>query len=115
MVAGGNKKEIPLLDWITIRFTINTLNAYHDFGVEMNLPIDMPIGGEFLRSDDCQIMYQASGRDAFRIMNVNCNASVRNKVKMKVEHHPQLQATPKRTPAKRRDLSCVVVPKGLPD
>ena len=34
---------------------------------------------------------------------------------MKVEHDPQLQATPNRTPAKRRNLSCVVVPTRLPD
>ena len=34
---------------------------------------------------------------------------------MKAEHDPQLQATPKRTPAKRRNLSCVAVPTRLPD
>ena len=33
---------------------------------------------------------------------------------MKEEHHPQLQATPKHTPEKRRDLSCVVVQTRLP-
>ena len=34
---------------------------------------------------------------------------------MKAEHDPQLQSTPKRTHAKRRNLSCVVVPTRLPD
>ena len=115
MVVAGNNREIRLLGWITIRFTINTRSAYHKFGVVKNLPIDMLIGGEFLRPHECQIMYKASGRDAFEIKDRCCNACVRNKEKMKAEHDPQLQAPPKPTPAKLRDLSCVVVPTGLPD
>ena len=34
---------------------------------------------------------------------------------MKAQHEPQLPATLNRTASKRRDLSCVVVPKRLPD
>ena len=34
---------------------------------------------------------------------------------MKAEKYPQLEATPKRTPAKRMNLSCVAIPTGLPD
>ena len=56
MVVPGNNQEIPLLGWITLHFTINTPRAYHDFGVVKNLPIDMLIGGEFLRSHECQII-----------------------------------------------------------
>ena len=67
MAVAGNNQEIPLLGWITLRFTINTRSAYHDFDVVKNLPIDMLIEGEFLRTHECQIMYKASGRDAFGI------------------------------------------------
>ena len=52
-VVAGNNQEIPLEGWITLRFTINTRTAYHDFGVAMNLPLDMLIGGEFLRPHEC--------------------------------------------------------------
>ena len=40
MVIAGNNQEIPLLGWITLRFTINTRTAYHEFGVVKNLPTD---------------------------------------------------------------------------
>ena len=65
MVVAGNNPEIRLLGWITLRFTINTRSAYHEFGVLRNLPSDRLIGGESLRQQECQIMYNASGRDAF--------------------------------------------------
>ena len=45
MFVAGNNQEIPLLGWITLRFTINTRSAYHEFGVVKDLPIDMLIGG----------------------------------------------------------------------
>ena len=61
MIVAGNNQEIPLLGWITLRFTINTRTAYHEFGVAKNLPLGMLIGGEFRRPHECQIMYQASG------------------------------------------------------
>ena len=99
MVVAGNNQEIPLLGWITLRFTINTRSAYHEFGIVKDLPIDMLIGGEFLRSHECQIIYKASGRDVFGIKDGCCEKCVRKKEKMKAEHDPQLQATPKRTPA----------------
>ena len=104
MIVAGNNQEIPLLGWITLRFTINTRTAYHEFGVAKNLPLDMLIGGEFLRPHECQIMYQKSGRDAFGITEGYCDACIRNKEKMKAEHDPQLQAMPKRIPARRRAL-----------
>ena len=65
MVVGGNNPEIALLSWMTLRFSINTLSVYHEFGVVQNMPIDMLIGGEFLPPHECQIMYYASGLDAF--------------------------------------------------
>ena len=109
MVVAGNNQEIPLLGWITLRFTIKKRSAYHDFGVAKNLPIDMHIGGEFLRPHECQIMYKASGRDAFGIKDGSCDVCLRNKEKMKAKHDPQLQATLMRTPAKRRDHSCLAL------
>ena len=36
MIVAANNQEIPLLGWITLRFTINTRTAYHDFGVAKN-------------------------------------------------------------------------------
>ena len=98
MVVAGNIPEIPLLGWITLRFSINTGSANQEFGVEKDLPIDMIIGDEFLRPQECQIIYTASGRDVFGIKNGWCEKCVRNKEKMKAEHDPQLHATPKRTP-----------------
>ena len=86
------------MGWITLRFTINTRSAYHDFGVVQNLPIDMLTAGEFLRQHECQFMYKASGLDAFGIKDGSCDVCLRNKEKMKAEHDPQLQPTPKRTP-----------------
>ena len=115
MVVAGNNQEIPLFCWISILFTINTRYAYHEFGVVKNLPIDMGIGAEFLRPKESQIIYKASGRDAFGIKDGCCEKCARNKEKMKAEHDPQLQATPKCTPAKRRNLSCLAVPTRLPD
>ena len=56
MVVTGNRQEIPLLDWITLRFSINTRRSYYDFGVVKNVPIDLLIGGEFLRPHESQIM-----------------------------------------------------------
>ena len=56
MIVAGNNQEIPLMGWITLRFTINTRIVYHDFGVAKNLPLDMLIGGEFQRPHECQIM-----------------------------------------------------------
>ena len=49
MMVAGNNPEIPQLGWMAVRFTINTRSAYHEFGVVRNLPIDMQLGGEFLR------------------------------------------------------------------
>ena len=115
IVVAGNNQEIPLLVWITLRFSNNTRSAYHDFGVVKNRPIDMLIGGEFPRTHECQIMNKASGRNAFEITDGSCYVCLRNKEQMKAEHDPQLQATPKRTTVKRRDLSCVVVPTRLRD
>ena len=115
MVVAGINQKIPLLGWITLRLTINIRSAYHEFGVVKNLPIDMLIGGEFLRQDECQIIYKASGRDVFGIKDGCCERCARNKEQMKAEHDPQLQATPKRTPAKRRNLSSVSIPTRLPD
>ena len=115
MVVAGNNHEIPLLGLITLRFTINTRSAYHEYGVVKDLPIDMLIGGEFLRPHVCQIIYEASGRDVFGIKDGCCEKCARNKDKLKAEHDPQLHTTPKRTPAKRRNLSCVAVPTCLPD
>ena len=115
MVLEGNNQEFPLWGWITMRFTINTRSAYHAFGVLKNLPIDMPSGGKFPLQHECQIMYKASLRDALGNNDGYCNACVRNKEKIKAEHDPKLPPTPKSTPAKCRDLSCVVVPTRLPD
>ena len=109
MVVAGNNQEIPLLGWITLRFTIKRRSAYHDFGVVKNLPIDMLIGGEFLRPHECKIMYKASGRDAFGIKDGSCDVCVRNKEKMKAENDPQMQSTAKHTLAKLRDHSCSAV------
>ena len=67
------------------------------------MPNDMLIGAEFRGPDDCQIMCKASGRDAFGIKDGSCDLCLRNKEKMKREHDPQLQATPKRTAANRMD------------
>ena len=39
-----NNRMIPLLGWITLRFTISTRSAYQEFGVVKILPIDMLIG-----------------------------------------------------------------------
>ena len=72
MVVAGNNQEIPVWGWITLRFTINTRSSYHEFGVVKNLPIDMLIGGEFLRPSECQIIYKASGRDVLRIKDGCC-------------------------------------------
>ena len=44
-----------------------------------------------------------------------CEKCARNKEKLKAAHDPQLQFAPKRTPKKRRNLSCLAVPTGLPD
>ena len=115
MVVAGKNQEIPLLGWITLRFAINTRTAYHEFGVVKNLPIDMLIGGEFLRPYECQIMYQASRRDVFGMKDGTCEKCARNKEKLKAANDPQLQFSAKRTPAKRRNLSCVAVPTRLPD
>ena len=113
MVVAGNNQEIPVLGWITLRFTINTRSAYHDFGLVKNLPIDILIGDEFLRQHECQIMYKVSGRNAFGIKDGCSDVCLGNKEKRKAEHEPQLQATPKRTLSKPRHLSCVVVPTRL--
>ena len=40
------------------------LLPYHEFVVVNKVPIDMLIGGVFLRRDKCEIMYKASSRDA---------------------------------------------------
>ena len=56
-----------------------------------------------------------SARDAFGMKDGICEKCVRHKEKMKAEQDPQLQATPKRAPAQRRNLSCVAVPTRLPD
>ena len=58
---------------------------------------------------------QASGRDVFGIKDGCCKKCVHNREKMIAEHDPQLQATTKRTPANRRNLSCVSVTTRLPD
>ena len=115
MGVAWNKQEIPLLGWITLHLSIIPRSAYHEFGVVKNLPIDMLIGGEFLRPNECQIRYKASGRDAFGMQDGYSDAFVRNKEKIKAEHDPQLQATSKPTPSKGSDLSCVAVPTRLPD
>ena len=49
MVVARNNQEIPLLGWITIRFTFNTRSAYHEFGVAKNLSLAIISGGEFHR------------------------------------------------------------------
>ena len=56
MVVSENNQEIPLLGWITRRFTINTPSAYHVFGVVKNSLIGLLIGVEFLRPHECHIM-----------------------------------------------------------
>ena len=99
MVVGGNNYEITLLGWIILRFTIKRRSAYHEFGVVKNLPIDMLYGGEFLRPHVCQTLHNASGRDAFVMKDAICEKCTGNKEQMKTVHDPQLQATPKRTPA----------------
>ena len=88
MVVAGNNQEIPLLGWNTLRFTIFTRTAYHEFGVVKNLPIDMLIGGEFLRPHECEIMYQASGRDVFGMKDGSCKKWARNKEKLKAANDP---------------------------
>ena len=90
MIVAGNNKEIPLLGWTTLRFTINTRSASHEFGVVKDLPIHMLIGGEFLRPHECQIIYKASGRDAFGMKDGCFEKCASNKAKMKAEHDPQL-------------------------
>ena len=111
MVVAGNNQEISWVGGITIRFPLNTGNAYQEVDVVRNLPIDMLIGGEFLRPHECQIV---SRRRVAMLLESRMVVSMclRNKEKRKMEHDPQLQATPKRTPAKRMNLSCVVVPHG---
>ena len=78
MIVAGNNQEIPLVGWMSLRFTITKRTAYHEFGVVQNLPIDMLIGGEFLMQHECQIMYQASGRDVFGMNDGTCEKYVRN-------------------------------------
>ena len=65
MVVAWNNQEIPLFGSITLRFPLNTRSVSHDFGAAKNLPIYMLIGGEFVRPQECQIIYKASGRDVF--------------------------------------------------
>ena len=103
-VVAGTNQEIALLGGITLRLRIHTRSAYHEFSFVKKLPIDNLIRAEFLRRHDFRIMNKASDRDAFGIKDGNCDACVSNKEKMKAEHDPQLQATPKPTPAKPRDL-----------
>ena len=71
--------------------------------------MDMLIGAGFLRTHDCQIMYQASGRDVFGIKDGECEKGIRNNQKLKTEHDSQFHATPKRTPAKLRDHSSLAL------
>ena len=79
------------MEWITLLFTINRRTAYHEFGDVKNFPIDMRLGGEFLRPHECQIIYQASGRDVFGMKDGTCEKWARNKEKLKAAHEPQLQ------------------------
>ena len=72
MVVSGNNHDITLLEWITLRFTINTHTAYHAFGVGKNSPSERVFGCEFLRPLDCKIIYQASGRDVFSMKDGTC-------------------------------------------
>ena len=101
--------------WTTLRFTINTRNAYHEFGVVKDLSLDILIGGEFVRPHECQIIYKASGRDVFGMKDGCCVKWASNKAQIKAEQDHQQQATPKRTPSNRRNLSSVAVPTQIPD
>ena len=81
MIVAGNNKEIPLLGWTTLRLTINRRSAYHEFAVLKDLPLDMLIGGEFLRPQEYQIIYKASGRDVFGINEGCCEKCARKQGK----------------------------------
>ena len=115
IMVAGNNHEIPLSAWMTLRFRINTRSASHEFGVVNYLAIDMVHGAVFRNADGCQIIYRASWPDAGGITEVYSNPCVRNKEMLKAEHDPQLKGTPRRTAAKRSDLSWVVVATHTPD
>ena len=115
MVVAGNNPEIPLLSWITLRFTIKRRSAYQEFAIVSHLTIDILIGGMFLRPHECQIIYKAPGPYEFGIKDGCWEKCALNKEKMIANHDPQLQATPKRTASKGRNLSCMAVTTRFPD
>ena len=75
----------------------------------------MYYGEEVQWPHDCKIKYNASGGDALRNKDGYSKECVRHNEQMKADPDSHLHATPKRTPAKTRDLSCVVFPTSLPD
>ena len=114
-VLAGNNQPVDLVGWVLLRFRIGPKTMVHEFGVVRGLPIDVIIGGEFLRSHECLVQYNKQGRDTVEMKRLDCEVCEENRRTMKEANDPQLRLNLLRTPADRKQYRfSSAIPTQLP-
>ena len=89
-VIAGNGKEMDVLGRAIFKIKVCDKQLYHLFGVVNNLPVEVLIGGEFLKAHGCTLTYAPTGRNRFDLGVNECNACQANKQILRDNCDPQI-------------------------
>ena len=89
MIA-GNGKEMDVIGWAIFKIKVCDKLLYHLFGVVNNLPVEVLIGGEFLKAHGCVLTYAPTGRNRLDLGVNECPACQANKQILRDNCDPQI-------------------------
>ena len=80
-----------MLLFMRLRFQLARHVLLHGLGVGRDLRIEIIIGGELLRPNECTIIYASTGRDTFHLVKATCERCDANREQLRSAEDPQLQ------------------------
>ncbi|KAF0096477.1 MAG: hypothetical protein FD144_5878, partial [Rhodospirillaceae bacterium] len=99
-VLASNSKALDVLGWAVLRMEVAGRAVYHEVGVVRELPVDVIIGGEFMRPHECSLKYADTGRNGFCLGAAECEKCTRNRERLRLEGDAQLTTRfPRRGPS----------------
>ena len=67
VVVAGDGKNLDLLGWLLVKFTIGGRPLYHEVGIVHDLPLDFLLGGEFMVPHTCNLQYSPDALNTFTL------------------------------------------------
>ena len=78
MIA-GNGREMDGLGWAIFKIRVCDRLLYHSFGVVREFPVEVLIGGEFLKAHGCSLTYVPDGNNRLELGSNDCPTCRKNR------------------------------------